>query len=91
MLKVAEVKELAQHLKKGAELFVIVTAKPTQGDPYYEIQVGYHDASGDDSQYIFRLKKNYLNQSDFGPYLEIIDLQQGAYVPLADYRKTHHK
>jgi hypothetical protein len=91
--KIAEVNQLIKGIEKNKrKVFVIITARPSHSDSYYEIQTGYEDASGfDDTKYIFRIKKEYISQINIEPYLEIIDLSRGAYIPLISYRKNNHR
>ncbi len=88
MLEITEVKQLSKDETKNKKVFVMVTAKPTHSNPYYEISVGYKDQSGYDTKYIFQLKKSEVNKSNIEPYLEILDVNLGKYVPLTTFRKN---
>lgn len=91
ILKIDEAKQLAKGLGKSKKtVFALITDRVTLPNSDCEISVGYKDASGYDTQYIFRIKKKYITKSEIEPYLEILDLGQGAYVPLFVYRKKQH-
>lgn len=91
LFKLAEVKQLDKKLKKyKANASILITSAPTTDNPYYEISVGYNSPERFETRYHFRIKKAYVNQSNIEPYVEVMDMADGDYIPLLKYRKKNH-
>ncbi|MDN5286707.1 MAG: hypothetical protein JWR38_2981 [Mucilaginibacter sp.] len=91
LFKLAEVKQLDKELKQyKANASIMITSAPTAESPYYEISVGYNSPSRFETRYYFRIKKNYINQSNIEPYVEVMDMAEADYISLFKYRKKSH-